>query len=179
MGSTDSNHPYLELFVWDPICLGLWCLTWFIFRHHQGFAGDRKKKLSNEDSKKRKRKIANRKGNKHGHKKILHLNVPFCFQCTFGGDLICCEGCPASFHNKCLPEENRIKEGECKTDCMGLTPIYVIQRVYHTCKCKYPLFMIYNNILFSGESSWLCPDCIVGKKAFIGDIVWVKFGAYR
>ena len=39
------------------------------------------------------------------------LNVPFCFQCTFGGDLICCEGCPASFHNECVPEENQIKEG--------------------------------------------------------------------
>ena len=31
----------------------------------------------------------------------------------------------------------------------------------------------------TGEVSWLCPDCIVGKKPFIGDIVWVKFGAYR
>ena len=83
------------------------------FRHHQGF-GNNSNAIANEQKLKRKRKSGSSHlsfGKKKQSKKLVHLNVPFCFQCTFGGDLICCEGCPASFHNECVPEENQIKEG--------------------------------------------------------------------
>ena len=31
-----------------------------------------------------------------------HINTSWCFICSKGGDLICCELCPASFHIDCL-----------------------------------------------------------------------------
>ncbi|KAG1675198.1 Histone-lysine N-methyltransferase NSD2 [Nymphon striatum] len=47
-----------------------------------------------------------KKGNPH-HSKI---NVNWCFICSNGGSLICCESCPAAFHTDCLniepPEGN-------------------------------------------------------------------------
>ena len=36
-------------------------------------------------------------------KKIIHhVNTSWCFICSKGGALICCESCPASFHVDCL-----------------------------------------------------------------------------
>ena len=35
-------------------------------------------------------------------KVIFHVNTSWCFICSKGGDLICCESCPASFHVDCL-----------------------------------------------------------------------------
>ncbi len=35
-----------------------------------------------------------------------HLNANWCFLCSKGGSLICCEKCPASFHAECLGLEN-------------------------------------------------------------------------
>lgn len=82
----------------------------YFFRHHQGFG--KKSKVAAEQKIKRKRSSAVGTKKKQS-RSLVHLNVPFCFQCTFGGELICCEGCPASFHNECVPEENQIKEGQC------------------------------------------------------------------
>ncbi|KAG5843239.1 hypothetical protein ANANG_G00148630 [Anguilla anguilla] len=31
-----------------------------------------------------------------------HINVSWCFVCSEGGSLLCCESCPASFHQECL-----------------------------------------------------------------------------
>lgn len=31
-----------------------------------------------------------------------HINVNHCFSCLSGGNLICCESCPAAFHESCL-----------------------------------------------------------------------------
>ncbi|XP_062868198.1 histone-lysine N-methyltransferase NSD2 [Trichomycterus rosablanca] len=31
-----------------------------------------------------------------------HVNVSWCFVCSEGGSLLCCESCPASFHRECL-----------------------------------------------------------------------------
>lgn len=36
-------------------------------------------------------------------------NVSYCFACLTGGNIICCEGCPAAFHEKCL--EFAVTEG--------------------------------------------------------------------
>ncbi|XP_056431004.1 histone-lysine N-methyltransferase, H3 lysine-36 specific [Hyla sarda] len=39
-----------------------------------------------------------------------HINVSWCFVCSEGGSLLCCESCPAAFHRECLnidmPEGN-------------------------------------------------------------------------
>ena len=34
-----------------------------------------------------------------------HLNVQWCFLCSKGGSLMCCERCPAAFHMECLKLE--------------------------------------------------------------------------
>uniref|UniRef100_A0AAY4BUB4 Histone-lysine N-methyltransferase, H3 lysine-36 specific n=1 Tax=Denticeps clupeoides TaxID=299321 RepID=A0AAY4BUB4_9TELE len=31
-----------------------------------------------------------------------HINVSWCFVCSEGGSLLCCESCPAAFHRECL-----------------------------------------------------------------------------
>nr|XP_029515145.1 histone-lysine N-methyltransferase, H3 lysine-36 and H4 lysine-20 specific-like isoform X2 [Oncorhynchus nerka] len=31
-----------------------------------------------------------------------HINVSWCFVCSEGGSLLCCEACPAAFHQECL-----------------------------------------------------------------------------
>nr|XP_045017405.1 histone-lysine N-methyltransferase NSD2 isoform X2 [Jaculus jaculus] len=39
-----------------------------------------------------------RKGKRHH----THVNVSWCFVCSKGGSLLCCEACPAAFHPDCL-----------------------------------------------------------------------------
>lgn len=49
-------------------------------------------------------------------KKVKHVNVNWCFVCSTGGSLICCETCPASFHSECLgiePPEGSYYCAEC------------------------------------------------------------------
>ncbi|XP_074643736.1 histone-lysine N-methyltransferase NSD2-like isoform X2 [Tubulanus polymorphus] len=38
------------------------------------------------------------KGNRHHS----HINISWCFECSKGGSLLCCESCPAAFHPECL-----------------------------------------------------------------------------
>ncbi|XP_029448352.1 histone-lysine N-methyltransferase NSD2 [Rhinatrema bivittatum] len=42
--------------------------------------------------------FAAKKGNSHH----VHVNVSWCFVCSKGGSLLCCESCPAAFHPDCL-----------------------------------------------------------------------------
>ncbi|KAM8938870.1 histone-lysine N-methyltransferase NSD2 isoform 2-T2 [Pelodytes ibericus] len=42
--------------------------------------------------------FAAKKGNTHH----AHVNVSWCFICSNGGNLLCCESCPAAFHPDCL-----------------------------------------------------------------------------
>ncbi|KAG7246396.1 hypothetical protein CRUP_013200, partial [Coryphaenoides rupestris] len=39
---------------------------------------------------------------RRGIKNHEHVNVSWCFVCTEGGSLLCCESCPAAFHRECL-----------------------------------------------------------------------------
>uniref|UniRef100_A0AAV2JH78 Histone-lysine N-methyltransferase, H3 lysine-36 specific n=1 Tax=Knipowitschia caucasica TaxID=637954 RepID=A0AAV2JH78_KNICA len=39
---------------------------------------------------------------KKGHSRHSHVNVSWCFVCSKGGQLLCCESCPAAFHPDCL-----------------------------------------------------------------------------
>ncbi|XP_077328627.1 histone-lysine N-methyltransferase, H3 lysine-36 specific isoform X2 [Lithobates pipiens] len=47
---------------------------------------------------------------RRGCKNHEHINVSWCFVCSEGGSLLCCESCPAAFHRECLniemPEGN-------------------------------------------------------------------------
>uniref|UniRef100_A0A8C7HBB1 Histone-lysine N-methyltransferase, H3 lysine-36 specific n=1 Tax=Oncorhynchus kisutch TaxID=8019 RepID=A0A8C7HBB1_ONCKI len=36
------------------------------------------------------------------YKNHEHINVSWCFVCSEGGSLLCCEACPAAFHQECL-----------------------------------------------------------------------------
>ncbi|XP_073507291.1 histone-lysine N-methyltransferase, H3 lysine-36 specific [Phyllobates terribilis] len=39
---------------------------------------------------------------RRGCKNHEHVNVSWCFVCSEGGSLLCCESCPAAFHRECL-----------------------------------------------------------------------------
>ncbi|XP_028322398.1 uncharacterized protein nsd1b isoform X2 [Gouania willdenowi] len=39
---------------------------------------------------------------RRGVKNHEHVNVSWCFVCSEGGSLLCCESCPAAFHRECL-----------------------------------------------------------------------------
>ena len=44
-------------------------------------------------------------GSKNKGGAVSHLNVTWCFLCSKGGTLMCCERCPAAFHMECLKLE--------------------------------------------------------------------------
>ena len=49
----------------------------------------------------------------HDHKKGKVLNRDHCNICKDGGDLLCCDNCPRSFHLKCLKKkEEDIPDGD-------------------------------------------------------------------
>lgn len=51
-------------------------------------------------------------------KNHTHINVTWCFVCSVGGSLVCCDTCPASFHPECTDELTGIPEGSWKCqDC--------------------------------------------------------------
>ena len=54
-----------------------------------------------------------------------HVNVNWCFVCSIGGTLICCESCPAAFHPECISYEG-IPEGHffCKDCAEGKQLLY-------------------------------------------------------
>ena len=54
-----------------------------------------------------------------------HVNVNWCFVCSVGGTLICCESCPAAFHPECISYEG-IPEGHffCKDCTEGKSLLY-------------------------------------------------------
>jgi hypothetical protein len=33
---------------------------------------------------------------------VTHVNVAYCFACSKGGMLLCCEACSAAYHTECL-----------------------------------------------------------------------------
>uniref|UniRef100_A0AAZ3RYF1 [histone H3]-lysine(36) N-dimethyltransferase n=1 Tax=Oncorhynchus tshawytscha TaxID=74940 RepID=A0AAZ3RYF1_ONCTS len=39
---------------------------------------------------------------RRGFRNHEHVNVSWCFVCSEGGSLLCCESCPAAFHRECL-----------------------------------------------------------------------------
>uniref|UniRef100_A0A8C7QR28 [histone H3]-lysine(36) N-dimethyltransferase n=1 Tax=Oncorhynchus mykiss TaxID=8022 RepID=A0A8C7QR28_ONCMY len=39
---------------------------------------------------------------RRGFRNHEHVNVSWCFVCSEGGSLLCCESCPAAFHQECL-----------------------------------------------------------------------------
>ena len=58
-------------------------------------------------------------------KQSMHVNANWCFLCSHGGTLICCERCPASFHPECL-RLPKAPEGQyfCDSCETGRMPLY-------------------------------------------------------
>ena len=58
-------------------------------------------------------------------KNLAHTNANWCFICSKGGTLICCERCPASFHPECL-RLPKAPEGQyfCDSCETGRMPLY-------------------------------------------------------
>lgn len=46
-----------------------------------------------------------------------HINVSWCFSCNEGGKLICCESCPAAFHDDCVDNPPKNDEQYFCYDC--------------------------------------------------------------
>ncbi|XP_075713129.1 histone-lysine N-methyltransferase NSD2 isoform X2 [Rhinoderma darwinii] len=61
-----------------------------------------------------------KKGNSHH----AHVNVCWCFVCSKGGSLLCCESCPAAFHPDCLNIEMPDGSWFCNDCRSGKKPRY-------------------------------------------------------
>uniref|UniRef100_A0A6G1SFA6 Putative histone-lysine N-methyltransferase NSD2 n=1 Tax=Aceria tosichella TaxID=561515 RepID=A0A6G1SFA6_9ACAR len=48
-----------------------------------------------------------------------HINVSWCFSCNEGGNLICCESCPAAFHAECIDNPPKSDEQYFCYDCQN------------------------------------------------------------
>nr|XP_033782742.1 histone-lysine N-methyltransferase, H3 lysine-36 and H4 lysine-20 specific [Geotrypetes seraphini]XP_033782743.1 histone-lysine N-methyltransferase, H3 lysine-36 and H4 lysine-20 specific [Geotrypetes seraphini]XP_033782744.1 histone-lysine N-methyltransferase, H3 lysine-36 and H4 lysine-20 specific [Geotrypetes seraphini] len=53
-----------------------------------------------------------------------HVNVSWCFVCSEGGSLLCCESCPAAFHRECLNIEMPDGNWFCNDCRAGKKPHY-------------------------------------------------------
>ncbi|XP_062842786.1 histone-lysine N-methyltransferase, H3 lysine-36 specific isoform X2 [Trichomycterus rosablanca] len=58
-----------------------------------------------------------------GCKNHEHINVSWCFVCSEGGSLLCCESCPASFHRECLNIEMPKESWYCNDCRAGKKPL--------------------------------------------------------
>ncbi|KAK5917818.1 hypothetical protein CgunFtcFv8_002630 [Champsocephalus gunnari] len=61
---------------------------------------------------------------RRGVKNHEHVNVSWCFVCTEGGSLLCCESCPAAFHRECLNMEMPKGSWFCNDCKAGKKPHY-------------------------------------------------------
>ncbi|XP_078121806.1 uncharacterized protein nsd1b isoform X2 [Sander vitreus] len=61
---------------------------------------------------------------RRGVKNHEHVNVSWCFVCTEGGSLLCCESCPAAFHRECLNMEMPKGSWYCNDCKAGKKPHY-------------------------------------------------------
>ncbi|XP_072530420.1 histone-lysine N-methyltransferase, H3 lysine-36 specific [Salminus brasiliensis] len=59
-----------------------------------------------------------------GCKNHEHINVSWCFVCSEGGSLLCCESCPAAFHRECLNIEMPQGSWYCNDCRAGKKPQY-------------------------------------------------------
>ncbi|XP_053314167.1 histone-lysine N-methyltransferase NSD2 isoform X2 [Spea bombifrons] len=64
--------------------------------------------------------FAAKKGNSHH----AHVNVSWCFICSKGGSLLCCESCPAAFHPDCLNIEMPDGSWFCNDCRVGKKPLF-------------------------------------------------------
>ncbi|XP_041133705.1 histone-lysine N-methyltransferase NSD2-like [Polyodon spathula] len=61
---------------------------------------------------------------KKGYSHHAHVNVSWCFVCSKGGSLLCCEACPAAFHPDCLNIEMPDGSWYCNDCKAGKKPQY-------------------------------------------------------
>lgn len=103
-------------------------------------------------------------------KSTKHVNTSWCFICSIGGSLICCENCPASFHAECLklspPEGSYICE-ECES---GRLPLY--NEIVWVKLGNYRWWP--SIILYPSE----IPDNVKNSKHSTGDFVVRFFGSH-
>ncbi|XP_076470902.1 histone-lysine N-methyltransferase NSD2-like [Babylonia areolata] len=59
------------------------------------------------------------------HKHHLRINVSWCFSCSKGGSLVCCETCPAAFHPECVNLTSMPEDAWYCSECSsGKKPLY-------------------------------------------------------
>ena len=103
-----------------------------------------------------------------------HVNVNWCFFCAKGGDLICCEFCPAAFHRACLPNDEFISDEK--------------HWLCENCRCG--SFPKYGDVVWAKLASyrwwpaqivhpWLIPEQVMRSHSSIGEYVVYFLGTYN
>lgn len=95
-------------------------------------------------------------------------NTDLCVLCGLGGSLLCCDGCPAAYHMRCIGESAKsIPPGEwlcpeCSVGGRGLHPF-----IFHLflCLCLCLLHIVSFSLL---SASWFCrrharPGSVINK----------------
>ncbi|VEL37105.1 unnamed protein product, partial [Protopolystoma xenopodis] len=78
-------------------------------------------------------------------------NVSWCFICSKGGRIVCCESCPASFHEECL----------------NVGKVVYVER-------KLKKIEISDVCLIPVPDKFICEDCTNGRMPRYGEIFWVR-----
>lgn len=90
-----------------------------------------------------------RKGKRHH----AHVNVSWCFVCSKGGSLLCCESCPAAFHPDCLSIEMPDGSWFCN-ECRAGKKLHFQDVVWvklgnYRCEDRNPVCLLVHCVLFT------------------------------
>ena len=129
-----------------------------------------------------------------GQSQHNRVNVTWCFVCCESGDLVGCSRCPAAYHLNCLyskdgddndNDEETIKKvsndnketnentNSNKEENVTVKIEAIEQHAAATVVAiKQP---IKANFLAQSET-WVCEDCLHGRRPLYGQIVWAKVG---
>ncbi|CAH1155865.1 unnamed protein product [Phaedon cochleariae] len=104
--------------------------------------------------------------------KMYTINTTWCFLCSEGGALICCETCPTSVHPECMPQVNLTEDEKfiCEECESGRLPLY--DEIIWVKLGKYRWWP--GLILFPNE----IPVRVVNMKHNVGEFVVKFFGTY-
>ncbi|KAM6580304.1 hypothetical protein CsatA_004078 [Cannabis sativa] len=123
-----------------------------------------------------------------------HQNDDVCGLCQYGGELLCCDGCPASFHAACLgisvppPSEDWLCQlcrcGNCTTVNFKNTPVvcHQCERKFHYSCCGVVLSMPEGLTFCSENCKRVCLGLrkIVGKQIRVNsDLTWTLVKASK
>ncbi|ONK58028.1 uncharacterized protein A4U43_C09F7200 [Asparagus officinalis] len=123
-------------------------------------------------------------------------NDDVCTRCGDGGELVCCDGCPSSYHRDCLPSED-LPEGswycphcvcpicrdvitvmEPSTSSVAFSCLQCEHKYHQTCRKGKDLSEeeVGSDSWFCGE---ICQEVYMGLQSRIGEMICIGDGFYR